>query len=57
MNEERREVTEMQRARILEAMTDMQFRAWAGRLITTVAGYYIIYGSWLMLARSSAAAF
>ena len=43
--------------RILEAMTDAQFRTWAGRLITTVAGYYIIYGGWLMLARSSAAAF
>src|SRR5207247_1739836 len=43
--------------RILEAMTDLQFRTWAGRLITTVAGYYIIYGSWLLLARSSAASF
>jgi uncharacterized membrane protein YfcA len=32
--------------RILEAMSDQQFRTWAGRLITTVAGYYIIYGSW-----------
>ena len=40
--------------RILEAMTDLQFRTWAGRLITTVACYYIIYGSWLLLARSSA---
>ena len=27
------------------------------RLITTVAGYYIIYGSWLLLARSDALAF
>ena len=43
--------------RILEAMTDMQFRTWAGRLITTVASYYIIYGSWLLLARNSAASF
>src|SRR5437016_6032575 len=43
--------------RILEAMTDQQFRTWAGRLIKTVAGYYIIYGSWLLLARSSAASF
>ena len=39
--------------RILEAMTDLQFRTWAGRLITTVAGYYILYGSWLLLAQSS----
>ncbi len=43
--------------RILEAMTDTQFRTWAGRLITTVAGYYIIYGSWLLLVRSNALAF
>jgi uncharacterized membrane protein YfcA len=43
--------------RILEAMTDVQFRVWANRLITTVAGYYIIYGSWLLVARSSAASF
>jgi len=35
--------------RILEAMTDLQFRTWANRLITTVAGYYIIYGSWLVV--------
>lgn len=43
--------------RFLEAMTDLQFRTWARRLITTVAGYYIIYGSWLLLARSNAFAF
>src|SRR5260370_777883 len=43
--------------RILEAMTDTQFRTWAGRLITTVAGYYILYGSWLLLVRSNAFAF
>ena len=36
--------------RFLEAMTDLQFRTWAGRLITTVACYYILYGSWLLLA-------
>ena len=43
--------------RFLEAMTDLQFRTWATRLITTVAGYYIIYGSWLLLERSNAFAF
>jgi uncharacterized membrane protein YfcA len=43
--------------RILEAMTDLQFRTWATRLITGVAGYYILYGSWLLLARGSALAF
>jgi uncharacterized membrane protein YfcA len=41
--------------RILEAMSDLQFRTWANRLITTVASYYILYGGWLFLARSSAA--
>jgi uncharacterized protein len=41
--------------RILEAMSDAQFRTWANRLITTVASYYILYGSWLLLARSSVA--
>ena len=43
--------------RILEAMTDLQFRTWANRLITTVASYYILYGSWLLLSRGSAFAF
>jgi uncharacterized protein len=43
--------------RLLEAMTDLQFRTWAGRLITTVACYYILYGGWLLLARSSAASY
>jgi uncharacterized protein len=43
--------------RILEVMTDLQFRTWARRLITTVAGYYIIYGGWLLLARTNAFAF
>ena len=42
--------------RILEAMSDAQFRTWAGRLITTVASYYIVYGSWLLFTRSSALA-
>ena len=43
--------------RILEAMSDAQFRTWANRLITTVAGYYILYGSWLLFTRTSAMAF
>jgi uncharacterized membrane protein YfcA len=43
--------------RILEAMSDTQFRTWANRLITTVAGYYIIHGGWLLFARSLAASF
>src|SRR6201747_132341 len=43
--------------RILEAMTDLQFRTWARRLITTVAVYYILYGSWLLLERTPPFAF
>src|SRR3984957_15265146 len=43
--------------RLLEAMSDLQFRTWANRLITTVAGYYILYGGWLLVTRSSAASF
>ncbi|HXI05529.1 MAG: TSUP family transporter [Bradyrhizobium sp.] len=35
--------------RILEAMSDLQFRTWANRLITTIACYYIGHGSWLLL--------
>jgi uncharacterized membrane protein YfcA len=40
--------------KILEAMSDLQFRTWANRLITTVASYYILYGGWLLLSRGSA---
>ena len=43
--------------RVLEAMSDQQFRRWANRLITTVASYYIIYAGWLFFARSSVAFF
>jgi uncharacterized protein len=43
--------------RILEAMSDAQFRNWAGRLITTVACYYICYGGWLLFTGSGALAF
>jgi uncharacterized protein len=32
-------------------MTEVQFRIWANRLITTVASYYILYGSWLLVWR------
>jgi len=43
--------------RILEAMSDQQFRKWANRLITTVASYYILYGGWLFFASRASAAF
>jgi uncharacterized protein len=43
--------------RLLEAMSDAQFRTWARRLITTVASYYILYGGWLLFTRADAMAF
>ena len=43
--------------RVLEAMSDQQFRRWANRLITTVASYYLLYGGWLLVAKSSAASY
>jgi uncharacterized protein len=41
--------------RVLEAMSDQQFRRWANRLITAVASYYILYGGWLLAAGGSVA--
>ena len=34
--------------RILEAMTDKQFRTWADRVITVIAVYYLGQGAWLL---------
>ena len=36
-------------ARVLEAMSDVQFRLWANRIITTIAAYYIIDGAYLLI--------
>jgi uncharacterized membrane protein YfcA len=36
--------------RLLEAMTDQQFRLWAGRIVTSIACYYVAHGSWLLVA-------
>jgi uncharacterized membrane protein YfcA len=35
-------------ARVLEALTDQQFRVWANRIITAVCGYYVMHGSILL---------
>jgi uncharacterized membrane protein YfcA len=35
--------------RILEAMTDRQFRTWADRVITVIAVYYLGQGAWLLI--------
>lgn len=36
--------------RLLEAMTDAQFRLWANRLITAIALYYVAQGTYLLVA-------
>ena len=36
-------------ARVLEKMTDTQFRLWANRVITTIAGYYVVQGGYLLV--------
>lgn len=35
-------------ARVLEAMTDQQFRTWANGIITAICGYYVIQGAALL---------
>ena len=35
--------------RVLEVMTDKQFRAWANGIITVIAGYYVIHGTVLLV--------
>jgi uncharacterized protein len=34
--------------RLLEAMSDTQYRKWAGGLITAISGYYVLHGSALL---------
>jgi hypothetical protein len=34
---------------VLEMLTDKQYRVWATRIITGIASYYVIYGSYLLL--------
>jgi len=36
--------------RLLEALTDQQYRLWANRLITAIAGYYVVQGAILLAA-------
>ncbi|MBK17476.1 MAG: permease [Rhodospirillaceae bacterium] len=33
--------------KFLEAMEEEQYRRWAGRIVTAIAGYYVIYGGYL----------
>jgi len=36
--------------RVLHAMSDGQYRLWANRIVTTIALYYVGYGSFLLIA-------
>jgi uncharacterized membrane protein YfcA len=40
--------------RFLEAMTDRQYRLWANRLVTAIAGWYVLHGTWLLVAGAAA---
>jgi uncharacterized protein len=35
-------------ARVLEALTDRQFRVWANRIITAVCSFYVMHGAVLL---------
>jgi uncharacterized membrane protein YfcA len=35
--------------RVLHAMSDGQYRLWANRIVTSIALYYVGYGSWLLI--------
>jgi uncharacterized protein len=35
-------------ARVLESLTDQQFRIWANRIITAICGYYVMHGMVLL---------
>jgi len=41
--------------RVLEAMSDTQYRLWANRIITGIAAFYVVYGAWLLATGSAAA--
>ena len=34
---------------VLEAMSDQQYRRWANGIITTIAGYYVVHGTVLVV--------
>ena len=35
--------------RVLEAMSDQQFRPWANGIITAIAGYYVAHAAYLLV--------
>jgi len=42
-------------AKVLLAMTDQQYRAWANRIITAIAGYYVAHGALLLVLNEATA--
>jgi uncharacterized protein len=42
-------------AKILLAMTDQQYRSWANRIITAIAGYYVAHGVVLIVMAQASA--
>jgi uncharacterized membrane protein YfcA len=40
---------------VLEAMSDQQYRKWANVIIVTIAGYYVIYGTYLLVMTTAKA--
>lgn len=36
--------------RFLEGMTDKFYRLWANRIVTTIAGYFVIHGTYMLVA-------
>ena len=36
--------------KFLEAMEEAQYRRWAGRIVTAIAGYYVLYGGYLAVS-------
>ncbi len=34
---------------LLAAMSEQQFRRWAARIVTVIACYYVMHGSWLLV--------
>jgi len=40
---------------VLEAMSDQQYRKWANAIIVTIAGYYVVHGTYLLVVTTAKA--
>jgi peptidoglycan/LPS O-acetylase OafA/YrhL len=41
-------------SKLLEAMTEQQFRSWANRIINCIAGYFVAHGVYLLVLAQGA---